>query len=123
MTRRRSSIGPEQTIHRAVAEHLRQRGAPGIVFIHCPNGGYRRPVEASIFKSLGVRAGVSDLLLWRDGKSYALELKAPGGRATEAQLEFLADMEAAGAFTCLAEGLDRALDVLESWGLLRGVAT
>jgi hypothetical protein len=62
------------------------------------------------------------LLLWHDGKSFALELKAEGGRATESQLKFLSDMKNAGAFTCLAEGLDRALKVLESWGLLRGVA-
>jgi hypothetical protein len=41
-----------------------------------------------------------------------------GGRATESQLAFLADMERAG--TCLAEGLDRALKELEVWGLLRG---
>jgi hypothetical protein len=27
---------------------------------------------------------------------------------------------AAGAYTCIAEGLDRALAVLEAWGLLKG---
>jgi hypothetical protein len=26
----------------------------------------------------------------------------------------------AGAFTCVAEGLDRALACLEAWGILRG---
>jgi hypothetical protein len=117
MTRRH-----EQVIHRAVVKHLRTRGAPGLVFIHPANGGFRRPKEAAIFRGLGVRAGASDLLLWHDGKAYALELKAPGGTATVAQLEFLADMERAGAFTCLCEGLDRALCVLESWGLLRGAS-
>ena len=113
---------PEQEIHRAVVQNLRQRAAPGVVFIHVPNGGKRKPIEAAIFKSLGVRAGASDLLLWDTGRSFALELKAPGGRATEAQLEFLADMKRAGALTCLAEGLDPALAALEQWGLLRGVA-
>jgi hypothetical protein len=111
---------PEQQIHRAVVQHLRQRGAPGLVFIHPANGGFRRPIEAAVFRGLGVRPGASDLLLWHEGKSYALELKAPGGRPTVAQLEFLSDMENAGAFTCMTEGLDRALKVLESWGLLRG---
>jgi hypothetical protein len=114
---------PEQQIHRAVVQHLRQRGVPGVVFIHVSNGGKRKPIEAAIFKSLGVRAGASDLLLWRTGRSFALELKAPNGRATDAQIEFLADMEKAGAFTCLAEGLDAALAALEEWGLLRGVTS
>lgn len=110
----------EQQIHRAVVAHLRQRGVPGLVFIHPPNEGYRRLAEAAILQGLGVRAGASDLLLWHDGKSFALELKAVGGRASGAQLTFLADMQQAGAFTALAEGLDHALKTLEAWGLLRG---
>ncbi len=114
---------PEQQIHRCIVQHLRARGVPGLVFLHPANGGFRRRVEAKIFSGLGVRAGASDLLLWHDGKSFALELKAPGGRATDAQLAFLSDMEAAGAFCCIAEGLDRALKVLEAWGLLRGKAS
>jgi hypothetical protein len=114
---------PEQGIHRVVVQHLRQRGVPGLVFTHPANGGYRTKIEGAIFKSLGVRAGVSDLLLWHAGRFFALELKAPGGRATDAQREFLADMEKAGGFTCLAEGLDAALHALETWGLLRGYST
>ena len=113
---------PEQIIQRAVIQHLRQRGVPGVVFLHVANGGKRRPIEGAIFKSLGVRAGASDLLLWHDRKSFALELKAPHGRATEAQLDFLADMKRAGAFTAIADSLNGALATLESWGLLRGVA-
>lgn len=119
---RRRSARPEDQIQRAVVQHLRARGAAGLVFVHVPNGGKRKPIEAAIFKGLGVRAGASDLLLWHDGKSFALELKAQGGRATESQLAFLADMEKAGAFTCVCEGLDPALRVLEGWKLLRGVA-
>jgi hypothetical protein len=112
----------EQQIQRAIVQHLRQRSAPGVVFIHVPNGGKRKPIEAAIFKGLGVRRGASDLLLWHTGRSYAMELKAPGGRATDDQLKFLDDMDKAGALTCLVEGLDAALATLQGWGLLRGVA-
>jgi hypothetical protein len=118
--RTRARRSPEQGIHRAVIQHLQTRGVPNLVFVHVPNGGKRSPIEAAIFQGLGVRAGVSDLLLWHDGKSFALELKAEGGRATEAQLRFISDMDRVGTYTCIAEGLDRALKVLEAWGLLRG---
>src|ERR1035437_2212601 len=101
---------PEQQIHRAVVQHLRQRATPGVVFIHVPNGGQRRLIEAAIFKALGVRAGVSDLLLWHDRKSFALELKAEGGRATEAQKQFLADMERAGSCIPTAPNIDSLRD-------------
>jgi hypothetical protein len=46
-------------------------------------------------------------------------VKAEGGRATEAQMAFLAEIDAAGAFTAMPTGLDAALATLESWGLLR----
>jgi hypothetical protein len=118
--KRRAS--PEQQIQRSVVQHLRARGVPGLVFIHPANGGRRSPVEGAVFKALGVRAGASDLLLWHAGNAYALELKVEGGRASEAQLQFLADMDKAGAFTCLAEGLDQAVGALERWNLLRGRA-
>ena len=45
------------------------------------------------------------------------------GRPTPKQLEAIAALESAGAYTCIAEGLDRALAVLEAWGTLRGRAS
>ena len=121
---------PEQIIQKAVANHLRVRGVPGLVWWHTPNGLYAGgkrnrkgiAIQGSIMKGLGVRAGVSDIVAVHNGKIFALELKAPGGTVTEAQLEFLSDMERAGAYTCCAEGLDAALKTIEAWGLVRGVA-
>lgn len=120
--RPRRQARPEDQIQRAVVQHLRTRGVPGLVFWHTANGGYRRPIEGAILKGLGVRAGVSDLILVHDHKIYALELKAEGGRRSEAQIAFLTEMEAAGAFTGCAFGLDAAIRALEDWGLLRGSA-
>ena len=114
---------PEDVIQRAVFQHLRARGAPGVFAFHPANGGYRKPVEAAIMKGLGVVAGVPDVIAIHEGRCFALELKAEGGRATPQQLAAAAAMEAAGAFTAIAEGLDRALAILEAWGLLRGRAS
>jgi len=109
---------PERAIQRAVFEHRRARGAPGVFAFHPANGGYRKPVEAAILKGLGVVAGVPDVFAVH-GRCFALELKAEGGRATDKQLETIAALREAGAFTAIAEGLDRALAVLKAWGLLR----
>jgi hypothetical protein len=65
-------------------------------------------------------AGAPDLLLWHNGRSFALELKAEGGQVTEMQRRMLNDLSAAGVQTALAHGLRGALTVLEDWGLLRG---
>lgn len=119
---------PEQIIHKAVADHLRQRGVPGVVWWHTGQGvklGGRRNrkginIQGAIMKGLGVRAGVSDILAFHREKLFALELKAPGETASEDQLKFISEIRDNGGFTCVAEGLDAALRTLETWGLLKG---
>lgn len=120
---RKTAARPEDAIQKAVFQHIRARGVPGLVAWHTPNGGKRKPIEAAIFKGLGVRAGVADIIAVHQGRIYALELKAEGGRPSESQLEFLGDIERAGAFTAMPTGLDAALSTLEAWGLLKGVRT
>jgi len=62
---------PNTRSTRAIVQHLRQRGAPRLVFIHVPNGGKRWRIEAATC--------ANDLFLWRQGRSYFLELKVEGG--------------------------------------------
>lgn len=112
----------EDTIQRAVFQHLKARSAPGVFAFAVPNGGKRRPIEAAIMKGLGVTAGVPDVIAIYRGNVYALELKAEGGRASEAQLEAISRIREAGGYAAIAEGLDRALACLESWGILKGRA-
>jgi hypothetical protein len=118
MSRERRS--EELITHRAVADHLRLRAKPDVLWLHPANGERRDAITGAKLKRMGVRAGASDLLLWHQGNSFALELKAPGGRLSEAQLQFHACFADAGGHTAVAEGLDRALACLEAWGLLRG---
>jgi hypothetical protein len=113
----------EQDIQKAVFAHIAQRGVPNLFAFHPANGGYRRPVEAKILQGQGVRAGVPDVILIHGGRTYGLEIKAEGGRPTKAQTAALAAMEAAGATTAITEGLDRTIEQLEQWQLLRGRAS
>jgi hypothetical protein len=76
--------------------------------------------RGGILKGLGVRPGVADFCILHDSRFYALELKAPGGRSTAAQTAFRESVAAAGGLASEAVGLDAALRVLESWGLLKG---
>jgi hypothetical protein len=102
----------------AVVEYLRLRGVPGLLFIAVPNGGSRDVREAAQLKRQGVLAGAADILLWCNGKSHALELKAPGGRLSEPQAEFLSRFESAGGYSACAQGLDAALATLLAWELI-----
>ena len=120
MSRRRSR--PEAAIQRCVFQHLRARGAPGVFAFHPANGGYRKPVEAAIMKGLGVVAGVPDVIAIHNGRVFAMELKAEGGRASDKQLATMAALREAGAIVAVAESIDRALACMEAWGLLSGMS-
>jgi hypothetical protein len=107
---------PEFQIQSAVCNHLKLRARPGVLWFHIANQN-RDARTGTMLKRMGVRAGAPDLLLIHEGRCYALEIKAPGGRLSEAQLEFLARFNEAGGHSACAEGLDRALAVLDAWGI------
>ena len=112
-------IGTEAAIQRAVVQHINLRKTKGLVFFSVPNGGWRNIITAKNLKLEGVRPGVSDLIFLHQGSSYALEIKAERGRASEHQLHFLDDWRGAGGHGCVSNGLDRCLSVLETWGLIK----
>jgi len=109
----------EDDIQKGVVTHLQIRGARGLVFFHVPNAP-RSPQTGARLKAMGMRAGVSDLILVHNEKIYALELKAPGRRATVEQMQFLTEMGEQGAFTGICDSIDTALRLLESWKLIVG---
>jgi hypothetical protein len=75
------------------------------IFLHVPNGGARSPVEAAIFKAMGVRAGWPDItVLALSGVRYAgvtllgaclIELKRDDGKGdlTDSQRELYPEIE------------------------------
>lgn len=117
--RRGTRQRPEQQIHRAVVSHLSIRAKSDCYWFHPPNGGKRTPTEASILTSLGVKAGIPDLILIRGGQTFGLELKTECGRVTDKQQACHGAMREAGATVETAYGLDEALYHLKQWGLIR----
>lgn len=110
----------EQIIHKTIFAHLRARGAPGSFAWHTPMGGYRRPIEAAILKSLGAVAGFPDICVLHRAQLYALEVKTETGKVSDAQRDTMERLQKAGAIVAVAHGLDAALQWMESNGLLMG---
>jgi hypothetical protein len=71
---------------------------------------------------MGVTRGAPDLLLWHEGKAYALELKADAGRVSESQTDMLDRLGKAGVLVAVGSGVDNAIAILEGWQLLKGTA-
>lgn len=113
----------EQQIQRAVIQHLAARGVRGIFYFHPFSGGYRRRVEAAIYKGLGAIAGLPDIIVVKNGQTFGLELKSDTGQLSLAQLECHERLRTAGCIVGVAVGIDAALQWLEQHELLRGRAS
>lgn len=113
----------ENAIQKAVFKHLRERPQPGVFAFHPKNGGIHQAGSSrGIHAGLGVVSGVPDVIAIKDGRVFALELKAEFGRASPEQINVLRQMTAAGAIVSLATGLDAAIRKLEEWDLVKGTA-
>lgn len=87
--RKKAMQRPEQAMQIAIFNQLRPlmvlQKNKKFFAAHIPNGGYRTPAEAQIFKSMGVRAGMADIILLLPpetdviggtGRTVFIELKA-----------------------------------------------
>lgn len=111
MTRRNR---PEEMFQRATASYLDLALPHDAVWFHCPSGGGRSKAEAGIFKAMGVKAGVPDLIIIYQGRVVAIELKTEKGRLSPAQKLMHAQLSLAGALVYTAWCIE------EVEGFLRG---
>ena len=110
---------PERDLHRALVKQLAFRAKPEVLWWHTPNGGRRDVVEAVNLKRMGTLPGVPDLLFLNNGTLFSVELKAPGGMLSPAQLVFQDRFVRAGGYPWVAKDLDSALMFLSHSDLLR----
>lgn len=107
---------PEYLLQVAVVEHF-GRCFPHVGFFHVPNQS-RNATEAFFNKKLGVRPGVSDLILgWPNRGVGVLELKSSDGRISTQQNKFLSWANHIGWEVGTAKTVRQAHDALKRWGL------
>lgn len=88
------------------------------LLFHVPNGGGRSKGEGAKLKSMGVKAGVSDLFLpvmvlgcgglW-------IEMKTDGGVVSEAQDEWIGAMSVGGYKAVVCYGWEEAVEAIKSY--------
>lgn len=115
--RKKKRNSPEEDLQRACVEWAELASGRHPLLrrlIHVPNGGKRSKGEAGKMKAMGVKKGVPDLLLPLPSGIYpglAIELKAPGGKTTIEQDEWLADFSRAGWLTGVCYSLQEFIEL------------
>lgn len=88
---------------------------------HVPNGGGRSKAEAGVLKTMGVKAGVSDLVLAIPTSEYAglyIELKPPRSfqsRVSKEQLAWKNRMNRVGYLCRVAYGFEEAVALIADY--------
>lgn len=98
LTKRKIKRRPEQELQIACAKWLAALEAvqkkKQFTFFHVPNGGYRTPKEGRVFKDMGVKAGVPDIVLLFPARDFKLKLASSELSEAPAVKEWLRDTEA-----------------------------
>ncbi|MEO0498946.1 MAG: hypothetical protein AAF205_00115 [Pseudomonadota bacterium] len=101
---------PEEQLQAAVADLLRWRR--DLWWTHPANEGVRHPAVAQKLKRLGMRPGAPDILGVRNGRLFAVELKAGRNTASEAQRQCLEDIARFGGAAGIARTPEEVMRII-----------
>ena len=107
----------EGEIHKSVLAWIRAV-SPSTLVYHCPNGFNASGREWRRMQALGALEGVADLTLAcaAPGPCLAyLEVKAPDGELTPAQIQFRALVEGMGIPYAIVRSIDDARAAFKAW--------
>jgi hypothetical protein len=93
---RPSDRNAEAKIQAAIIAWIR-KAAPNVIAFHVPNGGYR--------------------ILGRDGRSWLIEVKAPGGVMSDDQCDIRDRCTALRVPFAVARSIDDVRQAFEIWGI------
>lgn len=88
------------------------------VFFHVPNGERRDKSTASKLKMMGVVAGIPDICLIHNGKTYFLELKTTTGKLSKNQEIVINKLKKAGVETRVVMNLEQVKGCLLEWNII-----
>jgi hypothetical protein len=121
--RARAPDPSELQIQISLISRLGFMALPNCVYFHVPNGELRDKRAAAKLKAMGELPGVLDLqFIYNDRhgrlRVLFLELKAKGRQATSAQHDFADRVAGLGCSVEIADSIDRAVEILETYGIL-----
>lgn len=107
---------PEQALQTQVVKFLRAALAGNSWFGSVPLGGGGAS-RGRTLKRTGAVAGTPDMLLVNDGRAIWIELKAPKGVVSDAQLYAHQQLRQAGSLVFVCRSLDEVIEAMRSAGV------
>jgi hypothetical protein len=105
---------PERQFHKAVADMLRVGLIPPAFASTIGHGGGGR-IRGAILKTMGVVAGLPDILLFHDSAAFGLELKSSVGKLSSPQIACHFKLRQAKIPVEVCRSLNDVIRALDSW--------
>jgi hypothetical protein len=108
-------VGTENNMQITVARYL---DALGVLWMHPANEIKAKPVYMAKRKAIGVKPGVSDILIFEPRGKYiglALELKVGYNLPSEHQQQWMDDLEQRGWRVAWSRSLDEVLFIIDEY--------
>lgn len=106
----------EGPIHLAILNYLRMKYPRALVH-HSPNANTMRGKDVARLiaknKHMGMLPGFPDLIMLHHGTFYAFEVKAPGNKPQDNQLEVGAAIEANGGCFAIVRSIDDVIEAMQ----------
>ena len=101
---------------------VRDLSALGVFLFSVPNeavgGGKNAALRMSRFKAMGLRPGVTDLVILSQGKVFFMEVKDSTGRLSEHQKRFRDWCFDWGYLWAIVRSSEEAINQVRQWGLI-----
>ena len=111
---------PKETLEQVTFFGRLRRAHPtsyGLLALHPRNEGKRTHLQVAKEKSEGMTTGATDIVI-PASPAFVCELKRRDhtlSKLADEQLEYLRAAKAAGAYACIALGVDAAWEAFEDW--------
>jgi hypothetical protein len=124
-SRRQKGTAPpapsEFAVHCLVVDTVKRWIMPGWIFTHIASGEKRDPATAAKLHRMGVVGGFPDLVFFGPGGAVCfIELKAKGGRLSEAQIAVRQHLVASDHGYLCSSDFREVVETLKAWGVVRG---
>lgn len=113
----RKYLTQEQKLQESCVKFLKLQ-YPNLLFTHVPNEGKKSAFERFLYKIMGVRTGISDILIFKPSNGYnglAIELKVGKNKTTDLQNKFLKDIYDCGWSCFIVYSLEGFIDVVNNY--------
>lgn len=111
----------EDDIHKAIVAYLRAVLPSDHILMHARNegnrGGRKGIIDGARGKAMAVQPGWPDLLIYVDGRGYAIEVKRPGEYLRPIQKEMARQLDHQGIPNAVCRSVNDARDTLALWGI------